>query len=233
MSGTDDLNQNQNPNPNPGDEGKGGNPNPNPNPGGGAGEGEDADLGEFADPKKALAEIKRLRQENAQRRTQGKDIETKFNALNAKFERLSKAFGGDEEDEIPPEEKAAALQSHVEQLEVEASINHLARVFNVPMEHDEYFRFLISQKFSQLEEGEEVGEEELTEIVGKVQALQSGAASKPTKTGLGGGKNPQPASNSSGISADQFKKMGTLEKSALYAKDPALYEKLKLEAAAL
>lgn len=187
--------------------------------------GED-DLGDFADPKKALAEIKKLRSENAERRTKAKDFETKFNAMQAKFERLQQFFGNEGQEEIDPEEHIAQLYGALETTEVEASVNQLARIYNVPIEHDDYFRFLLNQRFATMEEGEEIGEEDFEAIINKVQAL--GGVQKNVSTGVGA-KAPNPGEQGS-VTVEDFKKMNTLEKSDLYTKNPTLYAKLSAEA---
>lgn len=206
----------KNKNPNPGDEGDGS-------------ADDDEDLGDFADPKKAMAEIKKLRKESADKRTKSKDLETKLNAMTAQMDKLKKAIGG-EEDDLSPEEKISRLQSEKEQVEIEASINHLARVYQVPIEHDDYFRFLLSKKFSELQDGEEVDDEQMNEIVSKVGALSAGQ--KGNGTGVDS-KKPNPGTGTDGVTAADFKKMGTIEKSQLYSKNPTLYDKLRTEAAAL
>lgn len=219
MPGADDT-KDQKPATPPGE----GNPPDDGKPPGEEPEGGEDDLGDFADPKKAMEEIKKLRKEAADRRTKAKEAETKFNALNAKLEKLSKLFG--DEDEVDPETKLKTLQEEKEALEIEASIAHLSRVYQVPVEQDDYFRFLLSQRLGALKEGEELGEDELMEVIEKVKAVA--APGKPSGgTGLGGQK-PQPGAGEA-VTVDQFKKMSTLEKSALYQKNPALYDKLRQE----
>lgn len=180
------------------------------------------EFGDFADPVKAKAEIEKLRKEAAKYRTKAKDLDGKMLDLNGKFDKLKKAIGGEDET-VDPETKIKQLQSEKEALAMEVSISQIARAHSIPAESDKYFRFLLAEKMETLIEGEEITDEDVAEIAKEV-AKVSGKAGKNSTGVSSAGKG---ASESSGeTSVDAFVKMSTAEKSLIYAKNPAEYNRL-------
>ncbi len=188
------------------------------------------DAGDFSDPAKALAEIKKLRAENAKHRTKNKSLEDEFGKVKGTMSKLKSALGveGDEEDE--PEKQIATLKQQNEALQIQNAMSELCREHEVPRKGEKYFNFLIAQEFESLEEGAEIPEERILEIVKETKQMFSSGNGSGTGTGVGTGKKPPPGENADAISAAQFAKMNPGEKSVLYTKNPALYSKLFNEA---
>lgn len=185
----------------------------------------------FTSLEEANAEIAKLRKENGDRRTKSKDLEGQLNALTGKFSKVMEHLGI-KDQEADPAEALKQVTSQAEEFQMEASFQHLARVHNIPVENDDYFRFLLGKKLDSLEEGQEVTDEDLAAIVQQVAAV---SGQKKSSTGVnangGNGKPPPPPNSDNGdVTAEKFKKMSTLEKSHLYTKDPQAYERLKSEA---
>lgn len=192
-------------------------------------EGEDDSI--FSDPKKAAELVKSLRTENAKHRTKNKELGSKLAAMEGTLGKLKKAFGGEEDDESDPAEKVAELSSANERLTMELHLRDIARESGVPAEREKYFRFLLAEKLEALEEGEELGEEDIAEAV---KAATDGFAPKKSSTGVkpGTGDAPNPDSKPGDVTVEQFVKMNSGEKSQLYTKNPDLYQKLFAEAVA-
>lgn len=194
----------------------------------GADEGEgDEGTNDFSDPEKAKAEIKKLRAEAAKHRNKAKTFSEQLDAVNGKLSGLKKTLGV-EDDEADPEEKIKELSGKTDALEVELSVVKLARDHDVPKESDKYFRFLLGQKLEELEEGEEITDEQVAELA--VEAKQVSGKSGNNSTGLSGGKKPSADNGKGTLTVQQFAKMNTGEKSALYAKNPSEYNRLFSEA---
>lgn len=204
--------------------------------GGGGGSGDPANKNPAKEPKnenpfgdldEANKEIKRLRNENAGHRTKNKTLEESLSAFNDKFSKINKHLGI--EDEADPAEQLQSLTAQNEQLGIEISLQQLARTQGIPVEHDEYFRFLIGKKFEALKEGEELSDEAITEVVAEVQKYSGFKGNK--STGLSGGQAP---SNKKGdgdkggdVTVEQYKKMSLVEKSKLFEENKELYLKLQ------
>lgn len=190
------------------------------------GEGDDGE-GDFSDPEKVKAEIKKLRAEAAKHRNKAKAVSEQLASVNGKMSGLKKALGVEDENE-DPEAKLKAQQAKSDALEVELSVVHLARDHEVPKESEQYFRFLLGQKLESLEEGEELSDEQVEELAAEAKKVSGKPANN--STGLGGGKKP-PADNGKGaLTVEQFVKLNTGEKSAIYAKNPSEYSRLFSEA---
>jgi len=186
------------------------------------------DLGDFSDPVKAAAEIKKLRAEAAKHRTRAKNLDGEMLTMKTTLDKLKQAFGG-EDQEIDPAEQLQAIQQQNENYQVELGILQLAREHSISPDQDDYFRFLLSKKFDDLEEGGELTDEDLQEVIQKVQGV-SGVKNNPASTGVNAAKK-DPAGNSKGsVSAEQFAKMSLAEKSKIFASDSALYSRLLTEA---
>lgn len=223
---TDDKNKNGK----AGDEGTGagdeGEKDPSNAAAGSEGDGGD-DAGDFADPAKALAEIKKLRAENAKHRTKNKSLEEKLGSIDGTMKKLKSALGVEDESE-DPEQKLKTLQAQNEAMQMQMAMSDLCREHEIPRKGEKYFNFLIAQEFESLKEGEEISEDRILEISKETKAMfSSGGASS---TGVDTSKKPNPGEKPDSLSAAQFAKMNPGEKSALYVKDPNQYNKLFQEA---
>lgn len=206
--------------PNDGDaSGGSGNPNPDSKDGN-----EDESI--FSDPTKAKELAKSLRAESAKYRTKSKDLESKLSSMEATLGKLKKALNLEEEEENP-EEKVQQLSEQAIVLQTELAIRDLAAEHEIPNQQLKYFKFLMSERFAALGDGEELSEEALNEVIAEVK---KGSAGKGINgTGLHNNDKPNPDA-SSGVSVERFVKMSPAEKSLIYQKDPTTYNKLFSEA---
>jgi hypothetical protein len=177
---------------------------------------------DYADAEKVKAEIKKLRAENAKSRVKNKELAQKANLLETTFGNLKKSLGLEGED-ASPEEKIKALQKHNEALQTEIAISGIERENGIPSEHSKYFRFLLSEKMSALEEGAEIDEADLQEIVAEVKGL----ATKKGKSSTGvNSPNHRPDEGAGALTVEKFASMNMGERSQLYAKNRAEYDRL-------
>jgi hypothetical protein len=200
-------------------------PNQDGKEGQGGADDKDKDKPAFKTMEEALAEITKLRKENASRRTTNKTLEERVGASETVLGKLKQALGIEKEES--PEEVAANLKAQNEALLLEKGIYQLAIEQQIPADQVEYFDFLFRKKLSGLSEGEELGDDGLAEIVSKVKTA---GGSKKSSTGVDGGNNPPPSKGDDGVTLEAFVKMNLGEKSALYQKNPTLYERFMSEA---
>lgn len=169
-------------------------------------------------PASAQKYIKDLRSENAKRR---KD----FNNMSTRMERFEKGFKsmfGEEEDDIDPETKLDALSGHYESAISENAILRLAVENGISGgENIEYFEFLMNKSLDSLDEGEEMTEEMLNDVISKIQA--KGKANTSFQKSESGNS---PRKGNAEVSQEEFDRMGMVQKSNLYLKNPELYNKL-------
>lgn len=174
-------------------------------------------------PQEAQDLIKNLRKENGKHRTDK-------NLTAAELEKFKKAFKiiSGEDDEEEPEVKLSKVSEELSSAKMKTAMLELAYENNIPTDQRDYFEFLMSKKLESLEEGEELSEEGLAEIVAKV--TKKGPANTSTKEdGKGDGKKA-PAGQADGVTLDQFLAMGMLAKSKLYSEKPEIYNALLAEA---
>lgn len=176
---------------------------------------------DYSDADKTKAEIQKLRKENAKHRIKNKETNARLSALETKFGGVKKALGVEEEES--PEEKAEKLQSQNERLQLEVHIAQLARDFEIPKEHDKYFRFLLASKMEQLEEGEELSDEDLEEVVKDVRTVSAKKGSGSSGVNASGKKADEGAGD---ITVEKFAKMNLGERSEIYTKNPGQYNSL-------
>lgn len=182
------------------------------------------ELANFSDPKKALEEIKKLRKENATHRTKNRDLEGQLTSFKGTMDKLKAAFGGEGSEEISPEEMIHGLQEENGAMAVNSSITQLAWEHGIPFEQGKYFKFLLTEKFEELSDGEELSDEDLEEIIVKVKGAGGTQAAK--STGVTSSKEPPASKGGDDLSVQKFSKMSVGEKSLLYTKDPATYSRL-------
>lgn len=180
--------------------------------------------GGFKSLDEANKEIQKLRKENAKHRTGNKSLEDRLKGYDEQFSKLKKAIGVSEENE-DPEKVIQSLNERSAALEMELAIVSAARAANIPSEHEDYFRFLLSKKLEALSDDQEIGEEEIEEIAKEV--MKYSGQKKKTTTGIDdsrGGSNQ--SENSDDVTVEQFKKMGFIQKNELYTRNKELYTKL-------
>jgi len=176
-------------------------------------EGEDfKDLPDFAQKL-----IKELRAENAKYRTEKNNLSTKMQNFEVG---LKKMLGVEGEDDLSPEEKLEAFSQKNEQMAVSNAMLSLAYQNSVSPDQYEYFEFLMGKKLSDLEEGQELSEGDLEEVLGKVRDKSS-----PASTSTSEGKKGGPSQDSDELSQEDFNKMGIVGRSKLYREKPDLYNK--------
>lgn len=229
--------------PNANGSGNQGNGNPSP----------DEDESWFNDPVKVKEYVKNLRSENKQRRLNEQTLTQQFNQLQNQHQgltqRLKATFGstgeeGNDISKLPPEQQVEILHSAIQEreemlMEREAEIEFL-RVSSSLGIHDSkeqrYFQFLINEHMADKEDGYELAEEDLQEIVNQV------AGTRQQKPGTGAPSSssfsrstvapPDSDTHSGQVTVEAFKKMGTMAKSQLYAQNPDLYNQLAKQARA-
>lgn len=178
------------------------------------------DLG-WTDEQKAY--IESLRKESAKYRTRSKELETQYSTLNDRFSKFEKGlkglFGGEEGEEMTPEQTIETLSTQNETLVLNNALVEAALEYGIGKEDFSYFKFLVSERLSALEDGDELTEEDLDAIAR--QSRRGRAAS----TSVDGGGTPPPEAPG-GTSLESFMAMGINERSALFAKNEALYKQL-------
>lgn len=216
--------QNQDPNNNQPGAGENNNSNANDPAGSGGAGGDNGGDDSFGnDPAKLQAEIKRLRTENAKHRTKNKSLEDQMSSMSGSLGKIKQHLGI--QDDVAPEQQVEELTAQNEALQMELSIAGLEHAHGISAEQKDYFRFLLSNKFNELKDGEEMTDEQIAEIV---QTAKKVGGVQKNSTGLNSngkdnqGGNPQ-------VTVEQFRKMSLMEKSKLYTENQDLY--LKLSAA--
>lgn len=192
----------------------------NPNPGDEGGEENGADKSKEK-PTEDDSEVKKLRAEAAKWRTKVRELESQITGIKKSI--------GAESDEVDPAAKLQEIQAQNEQLQVELSIAQLSRDHGISSDEDDYFRYLLGKKLESLQEDEEVSEDDLTEIVSKAKKTVGGKKESTGLDPLKNGGKPKP-SDGNALTVQQFAKMNTVEKSALFIKDRGAYDRLFGEA---
>ena len=182
------------------------------------GEGEGGSLDESTLDPKVQSYISKLRKEAAGYRTKFNAQKTEFDAFR---EKVSKAVGG-EEDELPADKKVEALSAQNQAFATNNAILELAVEHGIPKDGMKYFKFLIAQAVEELEEGQELGEEELKPILAEVR----GKFAKASTTSVITTTNKKDPEGSTEISLDKFVSMTMSEKTDLFRKQPELYQSL-------
>lgn len=170
------------------------------------------------------AYIAKLRKENASHRTKAKGLASEKQAADKKLAEVLKVLGITEEEK--PEEKVKNLTQVTQAQSFRVGILELAVEHGIGKDSVEYFEFLVTKEAGKLEEGEELSEDALKEIVAKVGKLGKGKAN----TGAGTGQKPPTPGSSGEVTLDQFVGMSIMEKSDLYQKNPELYKTLMADA---
>lgn len=190
--------------------------------------GKKSDSFDYSDPEKAKAEIKRLRDENAKARIKNKETSQRLTTLEQTFGGLKKALGVSDDKELTPEELKAErerLMAERDALLVDQQLREMESEHSIPKEHSKYFRFLLNEKLESLEEGEELPQEDLEDIVKQVKSL-GGTKKSGNSTGLNSGGAPSPKEGTGDLTVEDFAEMTLGERTALYTKNPQEYNRL-------
>lgn len=219
MPGADDENNNQ---PGADDKNKDQNQNPGGN-GGGNNQGGDDELS-LEDAKKI---IKDLRKENANHRTKGKSQEDSLKSLGDQLASIKKHLNI--KDDVDPAEQLKSLTEKSDNLELELTFTQLARQHSIPVENDEYFRFLMGKKLAGLKDDEELGDDAIAEVVAEVQKFGGFKQEKPNGNRSGvdekGGKKPNGGGNEA-MTPEEFAKLNFNEKTKLFTDNKPEYDRL-------
>lgn len=176
--------------------------------------------------------IKDLRKESSKHRTRATNLETELGGLRTKIGQVFGA-GGEGWAELTPEEQErrfTELGQGAENLQLENQILSLAIHNGISGgEALEYFQFKLQKQLNQMEEGEELDDESIAEIVESVKEKFSAASAVSVTTSVSGKGTPNPEGGDK-VSVDDFASMSMAEKSAMFEKNRPLYDKLSAEA---
>lgn len=176
---------------------------------------------------KTKSYVEKLRKENAKHRVKGKDLASKLKTSEEQRKAILKAAGIESEDE-EPEERVKTLTAESQTLAFRNAVLELAVEQGIPKENLKFFQFLVAEAVGEMEEGDELSDEKLAEIVKQAQ----GGTGKAASTSVGGGKNKPKPGETSEIDLAKFLTMTISERSLLYSKNPEAYLKLTEEAKA-
>lgn len=211
---------------------------------------DDEDLSAWT-PEKVKGYVKNLRKENARYRKDAKQTKTELAELRKQFTGIqtgvAKALGLKDGDDMTPEEQAEALQGTLGATQFQKAVLEAAYSFGVPPQNLDYFEHLVQKRAASLDEGEELSEEDIQELAQKASSVGGGKKGgntsvfgkglKKTQAEEGDDESesddedePAPSKGTKGLTAERFSEMGTIEKTNLAAKNPALYDRLMAEA---
>jgi hypothetical protein len=177
-------------------------------------------------PQEAQDLIKNLRSENAKYRTEKNNFQTRLESIENGFKQM---FGGEEGQELSPEEQIQQLQGSFESVSYENAVMGLAYENGIPMDNYEYFNFLMDKAVNSLEEGQELSEENLLEVIQKAKGFNATMDNTNTSVDGADGEN-DPEGQQGVVTLEQFSNMSVVEKSELYRKNPAVYNQLMSQA---
>lgn len=203
---------------------------PNPAPGAPGGSGAvDPKVDESTWDVKTTAYIKSLRTENASYRTKAKESGTQATSLQEQMKQVREALGIENPD--PTVEDFENVSNQNEQVVFRNAVLEAAVINGIPSNGLDYFQYLVESKVADLNEGQELADADIALLA--TQAKQQFPANGKTSFGGGGdggGNPPKPPAGGDDIKVEQFSKMTTTEKSDLYEKNPAVYDRLMAEA---
>lgn len=188
---------------------------------------EDEELGEVDDKTKKY--IAKLRKENAAQRVKNKDLKKKITYTEEQKRAILKAAGIDSEEEDPTE-TIKLLRASDSEKDFQLAILRSAVEQRIPSDAVEFYEFLVRKATSELEEGEELDDEVLKQIV--VKSRKHGKMAANTSVDEEKGKKPPPPGGGKEISLDQFCLMSMMEKDKLFREQPEVCQALMKEARA-
>ena len=214
----------------PGDNPPKDNPPQDPGDGGKTGDGDKGDSGSDLDklPEWAQKEIKGLRTESAKSRTDNKALRGDFDKLK---KGMAKALGIGDDDDTKPEDKIADLNGQNDNLNFQNAILSVAVQNGIGEKQIEYFSFLMEKAVDKLDEGKELSDDQLAELVKKAKA-QGGVSGNSSVDDTGDDGKPKDPDSSGDMTLEQFCALNVLEKSSLYRDTPDVYNRLFSQAKA-
>jgi len=191
--------------------------------------GDDGDDDLTLDDAKKL--IKKLRGENANSRTKNKGLEERLGKIE---KGLKSMFGEeDDDDDRSPEDKLADAQAQNESVAFQNAMLEFCLDNGITDKSDrKYLSYLVAEASEELDEGEELSEEKLAELVQEAKSRGKGSGSKKANSSADSGDgndNPSPDGDSE-VTLDQFAEMSVLDKNELYRNHPDTYKKLWAQA---
>lgn len=180
-------------------------------------------------PEWAQKQIKDLRSENAKTRTKAKTLEDRVGKIEKGFKSM---FGNEEgDDDLPPEEKLAKVQAQSEASAARAEMLEFCMENGITEKRTQrYLSVLIDEASEELEDGEELSDERLEELIQEAKSVGGRKKASSSVDGKGSGKKPPNPEGDSGVSLEQFNNMGALDRNKLYRENPDLYNRLSAEA---
>ena len=192
-------------------------------------------------PESAQNEIKKLREENKERRLKSKELEEKLKSQDDRFATLEgglKTALGIKEDDAKPEDKIKELQLAAAQAQERAMMLEICNDYGVlGAEAQNFFNYLIDK--TEFPEGDSAEAKSSRDNILKDLAKQANAVGGNTKThrtSTGGTKQPasedDPNDKGGGggthktYTLEEFKAMGPHGQSELFNKDRKQYDKL-------
>ena len=175
-------------------------------------------------PEDAQAEIKRLREEAKSRRLENKKINDRLQ----KMEKGLKSAFGDESTDENPEEKIKRISEEREAINERIAILDICAEHGIAKKDRAYLRFQLQNAAEGLEEGEQITEEIMQDIVKEVKSRSKSEKKEANSSVKGPPKEGENAGNQAITKEDveNFKKMTIAEKTEVYDKSEARYEKL-------
>lgn len=189
----------------------------------GTGEGENQGGESSLTLEQAQAEIKKLRKENAARRTTGKTLEERLLAAEGFQGKVMQALGLKEDEKEQPEAALERLNSQNSAMAMELELTSLAYQLEVPPQGAKYFKFLMSERLGELGEEEELDGEAIQEIAAQVRTQFGKPAASASSVS---GKAPESKGSDGEVTLDQFLAMNIYQKQEMASSKPALYDRL-------
>jgi hypothetical protein len=167
--------------------------------------------------------IKDLRKENAEARKKNGSLSD----AHGKLKTALVEAGLIEDDEADPEEKLKGVTAQNEQIVVNSAILEAALENGVSKADLKYFRFLVHEKLAELEDDQELDSDMMAELAKQARRTQAGSGGASSTSVTQGAPSP---GGSSEVTVEQFTRMNIGEKSDLFARNRAQYDKLMAEA---
>lgn len=172
--------------------------------------------------------IKKLRKENAETR---KEFNVTKGKLDSVMEKVKSVTGENPDENLTPEQRIEHLSGHVEHVAMENVILHQAIHHGIPAADLEYFQFKVAKAVDALEEGEELDEEQIAQIVAEVKGKSAPKSGATSPSGGSAGTPPPKSTADDGITVEKFAASLSVQ-NAMYVSDQARYIRLRDEAQA-
>lgn len=171
--------------------------------------------------------IEKLRGEAAKNRTDKKQLNDRLTKLEGG---LKSALGIESNE--PPEKQIENLKAQTEAQQFRSAILEAALENGIAQNQVKYFQFLVSEAASALEEGEELSDDKMAEIVKEVKKASGSPANGGGNTSVNDKNKPDPDgdANYKDTTLEQFARLSITEKSVMYQKNPDKYGSLMKQA---